>query len=149
MLGLPGSGKSTFSNDLQSKLGIIRFAVDEEYSKLGGNLKDSYWDIDIATKAGDHIKQETIQLVANGQSVILDLCPWVKEKRDEYRNFIESINAECHIYYFDIRKQELLRRLSIRNKSGQDYYIISPEMLDDFIEEFDVPINEQVDLVES
>ena len=38
MLGLPGSGKTTFSKKLQTELELERFSVDEEYSRLGGDL---------------------------------------------------------------------------------------------------------------
>lgn len=147
MLGLPGSGKTTFSKKLQSKLGLVRFSLDEEYSKLGGDLHDKNWDKQLAAKAGELIKSQTARLVCDNQSVILDLCPWVKSRRDEYRDFINTIGAECHVFYFDIEKEELLRRLHVRNKSGEDSHIISPEMLDDFIEEFDSPVNEQIEIV--
>lgn len=149
MLGLPGSGKTTFSKSLQGELKLKRLAIDEEYSKLGGNLKDPHWNKKIAEEAGTLIKQQTKDLVSNGESVILDLCPWVKDKRSEYRRYIESIGARCHIYYFKVDKSELLKRLAIRNDSGLDFYVISPEMLNDFIEEFDEPLNEEVEEIDS
>ena len=147
MLGVPGSGKTTFSKQLQSRLELPRFAIDEEYSKLGGDLHDHRWNKDLAEQAGEHIKQQTKKLVAEGQSVILDLCPWIKARRDEYRKYVDSIGASCHIYYFEVDKEELLRRLDKRNESSEDYHIVSPDMLDAFISEFDKPINEDVELV--
>jgi len=147
MLGLPGSGKTTFSKHLQMELGLKRFAIDEEYSKLGANLRSKQWDFEISAKAGIKIKQQTTDLISLGESVILDLCPWNRDKRSEYRAFIESLGAECHIYYFKVNKEELLQRLAVRNSSGEDYYVVTPSMLDDFIEEFDEPIDEEVELV--
>jgi len=147
MLGLPGSGKTTFSGNLAKRLGLRRFAIDEEYSKLGGDLHDHVWNRELAAQAGGEIKIQTEKLVVAGQSVVLDLCPWVKEPRDEYRQFIDSIGANCRIYYLDVDKKELLRRLDKRNKSGEDYHIVSPEMLDGFIDEFDTPVNEEFELV--
>ena len=145
MLGVPGSGKTTFSKQLQAQLNVPRFAIDEEYSKLGGDLADHRWNKDLAAQAGEDIRQQTRELAAEGRSVILDLCPWVKERRDEYRQFIDSIGANCHIYYFEVDKEELLRRLDKRNRSGEDYHIVSPEMLDAFIEELDKPTEEEVE----
>ena len=149
MLGLPGSGKTTFSKDLQLKLSLKRFSVDEEYSRMGGDLSSPDWDKALATKAGTYIRDETAKEVSQGQSVILDLCPWMKNRREEYREFIKSIGGEPCAYYFDVDKEELNRRLAIRNASGDDFYIISSDMLDDFIEEFDIPINEDVVLISS
>lgn len=147
MLGLPGSGKTTFSKRLQFELDIPRLSIDEEYSKLGGKLHDSSWDKDLSALAGSNIREQTKRLVTNGDSVILDLCPWIKVKRDEYRLFVESIGANCHIYYFDIEKEELLRRLTDRNQSGEDHYIVQPKALDEFFQEFDEPINEDVEIL--
>jgi predicted kinase len=147
MLGVPGSGKTTFSKQLQAQLDLPRFSVDEEYSKLGGDLRDHRWNKELAEQAGQYIRQRTKEYVAEGQSVILDLCPWVRVRRDEYRKYIDSIGASCHIYYFEVDKEELLRRLDKRNKSGEGYHIVSPDMLDAFIEEFDEPMNEDVELV--
>lgn len=147
MLGVPGSGKTTFSKQLQTQLNVPRFAIDEEYSKLGGDLANHRWNMDLAAQAGEDIRRKTRNNIVEGRSVILDLCPWVKESRDEYRQFIDSIGANCHIYYFEVDKGELLRRLDKRNRSGEDYHIVTPEMLDAFIEEFDMPIDEDVELV--
>ena len=144
MLGLPGSGKTTYSKQLQRNLKILRLSIDEEYSKLGGSLSDSSWDENLATEAGQMIKKKTAVQVSSNRSVILDLCPWKKDKREEYREYIESLDALCHIFYFEVEKTELLRRLKIRNSSGEDSYIISPEMLNDFLNEFDIPSKSEV-----
>ncbi len=149
MLGLPGFGKTTFSKNLQAQLTLKRFAIDEEYSKLGGNLTSYQWDKKVAKKAGAQIRAQTKYLVANGESVILDLCPWVKESREKYRRFIDSIGATCHIYYFEVNKDELLRRLAARNISKEEAYVVSPKMLEEFIEEFDKPIGEEVELIKA
>jgi predicted kinase len=149
MLGIPGSGKTTFSKQLQAELGLPRFAIDEEYARLGGDHHNHRWNEELAERADALIRQQTKKLVSDGQSVILDLCPWIKARRDEYRHFIEGIGANCHIYYFEVEKEELLRRLKKRNQSGEDYHIVSAEMLDDFIANFDTPVNEEVERVRS
>lgn len=147
MLGLPGSGKTTFSKELQAELGIKRLAIDEEYSRLGGNISSTDWNKELAAKAGKYIRKRTAELVSQSESVILDLCPWTKQRRDEYRAYIKSIGAEAHIYYFDIDKEKLLLRLTERNNSGGSHHIVTSETLNDYIQEFDIPLDEKIEIV--
>jgi predicted kinase len=150
MLGLPGSGKTTFSNQLEKERGIAMFSLDREYSRLGGDLTSNKWDERIAGEAGDLIKSRVKDLVSQNKSVILDFCPWKKDDRLAYRKFIESIGANCHVYYFDLPVNELRSRLSNRNSNpGGGDHIITPDMLDAFVTRFDPPLDEQYESVQA
>lgn len=148
MLGLPGSGKSTFSSLLQDELGIAKLSLDEQYSRLGGDLRSQKWDEAIAVKANDFIKSRTKALVNQNQSVILDFCPWKKDERALYRNYVESLGAVCHVYYFEVPANELNRRILRRNESLKDgEHIVTPDMLQAFMNRFDPPDNEPFEIV--
>lgn len=150
MLGLPGSGKTTFSRQLETEQGITKFSLDAEYSRLGGDLTSHKWSDKIADEASDFIKLRVRDLVSQNKSVILDFCPWKKGERAQYRKFIESIGADCHVYYFDLPIDELKQRLSKRNsaRSGNGH-IITPDMLDAFTARFDPPTDEPYEAVRS
>lgn len=148
MLGLPGSGKTTYSKQLQRELGITRLSLDEEYSKLGGNLHNHKWNEKLAEEANESIRSKVQETISRKESVILDFCPWTKSERFAYRDFIESTSANCHIYYFDVPIEELKRRLSKRNENlGSDEHVVTPDMLDAFIKRFDPPNNERYELI--
>jgi predicted kinase len=150
MLGLPGSGKTTFSKKLQQDLNIPRLSLDEEYSKLGGDLDSPKWNTDIETEANETIRRQMKEIIQRGDSVILDFCPWKKEDRHKYREYIKSIGAVDHVYYLDIPSEELKRRLEVRNDNpSNDTHIVTVDMLDAFTTRFDPPYQEDFELIAS
>lgn len=148
MLGLPGSGKTTFSRKLQQDLDIPRLSLDEEYSKIGGDLASPKWDMNIEAEADEKIKHQVKEIIERGESVILDFCPWKKEDRHKYREYIQYIGAVDHVYYFDVPNDELRRRLEVRNGiSSNDAHIVTADMLEAFTTRFDPPYGEDFELV--
>lgn len=101
-------------------------------------------------QVGEAIKQKMLGQFASGKSVILDFCPWNCEERTAYREFIESNGATCHIYYFDVPKDELLARLDLRNQENDTaIQFMTPQMLEDFYKRFEAPKNEDVEVIKS
>lgn len=150
MLGLPGSGKTTFSKQLEAETELPRFSLDEEYFARVGNTGQEERDFTVEKQVGEEIKARVAGVLASGQSVILDFCPWSKNERDEYREFIDSHGAECHIYFFDVPKNELLRRLKERNnQADQGIQYMTPAMLEDFYARFEPPKGEEVEVVKT
>jgi len=148
MLGLPGSGKTTYSKNLQKKLGLPRFSIDEEYFQLVGNKQQEHRDFEIEKMISEQIKKKIIKLLAKSNSVILDFCPWTKLERKHYKQFLEEHGAKCQIIYFDVPKEELLRRLENRNKeANQKHQYMTPAMLNDFYERFESPDNEEIEVI--
>jgi hypothetical protein len=148
MLGLPGSGKTTYSKKLQEDLGIQRFSIDVEYFDMVGNNQNEHRDFVIEKQISLGIKKKVSEILKSGQSVILDYCPWTKSERDKYRKFIEECGAECRIIYFDVPEEELLKRHRNRNKlNSNDYQYMTPEMLKDFYIRFEPPHDEKIEII--
>jgi predicted kinase len=147
MLGLTGSGKSTFSKKLTRELGIERFAFDSEYERLGGDLSDHRWNKDVEEKTFNVMKHWMTQQLKENRSIILDYCPWVRSDRDSFRTLIESLGGQPHIYYFDVAPSELWSRLSKRNKTDKESQYVTKDMLNDFIKRFEPPSSEEFELV--
>jgi predicted kinase len=147
MLGLTGSGKSTFSKQLAKELGLERFAFDAEYERLGGNLRDHRWDRSIEDKTFNVMRHWMTERLKRGESVILDYCPWLKKDRAEFIKLITSLGATSHIYYFEVDHEEIWKRLSRRNETQDDSQYVTKEMLNDFIKRFEAPTDENVERV--
>lgn len=150
LCGLTGSGKSTYSKKLEMEQGIPRFSLDETYFALMGNKRPEYHDYEIEKQAEEQIIAEMKQLLANGQSLILDHGFWKKENRDKYRRLIQENGGTPKLIYFKVPKQELLHRLAERNKTASiGTHTISSELLDTFYQRFEEPSGEGEEVLES
>jgi predicted kinase len=150
MLGLPGSGKTTFSRELERKLHVSRLSLDEEYARFGGDLTSRHWDKESDAMAKAHINARLEALVDQGESAILDFCPWKEGERTAYRQYLESLGAVSYVYYFDVPHETLLKRLAARNiANAGDTHVVTPEMLENFIKRFDPPSHETHERINS
>jgi gluconate kinase len=84
--------------------------------------------------------------VESGKSVVLDFCPWKNTKRDEYREWVQSIGTDAQIYYFDVDHQILQKRLAKRNVDTKSAQYVDDTMLEDFIAQFDIPSSKKFTL---
>lgn len=149
LCGLTGSGKSIYSKKLETEQHIPRFSLDEAYFALMGNKRPKHHDYEIEKQAEEQIIVEMKQLLANGQSLILDHGFWKKENRDKYRRLIQEKGGTPRLIYFKVPKEELLRRLAERNKTASiGTHIITPELLDTFYERFEEPSDEGEEVIE-
>jgi predicted kinase len=148
MLGLPGSGKTTLSVQLSEELALPRFSLDEEYFAVVPNHQQSERDFAIEAKVEEAIKERVIQHLASGTSVVLDFCPWRALQRQAYYSFIATNGAAPKVHYLPVERDELLRRLEIRNSLRDTrYQYMSAEMLDDFYGRFDPPTEDEAQYV--
>lgn len=106
--GLIGSGKTWYTKDFDDKEDVVIFNLNEELFK----------------KFGKHFAPEKYQ-------------EHEKEK-EEYRHFAEENGSDFELVYFAIPAETLKKRLSQRNiNETESNHVISFEMLNDFIEQFE------------
>jgi len=108
--GLPGSGKTTLARRLAAQSGAVRFSTDEWMADLGIDPFDAIRD-----RLQMRLDRLWRELLAHGQSIILEDGTWKREERDEIRRIAASMDAVTEMHYFDIRISELWRRLELRN----------------------------------
>src|SRR5690349_21004409 len=100
--GFIGSGKSTFSKNIEEKTGAVRITKDEWSIRLIGNNPtiEGYaeWDSKITGFSRDfafYLAQE------KGIDVILDEGFWERKTRDEMRKRAKTIGAKLVMYYLN------------------------------------------------
>ena len=142
--GLPGSGKSTYAQQLQLRTGAVVFTLDRFLITMFGRY-------DVPDVGGaEHVRRvlacrEVIwmsaeELLAHGSDVILDDGYFLREHR---RNVVEAavaLGAAAKIHFIDTPLAEIRKRLADRNQNLPVYnFAIAPETLEGCLRLFETP----------
>lgn len=137
LCGLPGSGKTTTARRRAAETGGVRFCPDEWMTTL---------DIDLFDEPA-RAKVETLQwelaqeLLARGQTVIIEWGVWSRSERDVVRKRARELGAGVELVYLDVPFDVLLERLEARNAEHmvERTAVISREDLLGWVELFEAP----------
>ncbi len=113
--GLPASGKSTLARQLASELPGIRLDKDERVVQLGGDL----WDDEFRERVEHQLWALAQDLLARGQSVILEWGHWARVERDEKRLGARALGVGVELHYLQAPLSELIERAERRNVSPE------------------------------
>jgi predicted kinase len=113
--GLPASGKSTLARRLAPKMSAIRLDKDQWTIQLGHDP----WDDNFRPLIEGKLWTLTQELLAQGQSVILDWGHWARVERDEKRLGARTLGVGVELRYVDAPLEELIERAERRNASGE------------------------------
>src|SRR5438034_10617893 len=112
--GLPASGKSTLARQLAPKIPAIRLDKDGWATQLGADL----WDEEFRVRLEHQLWVLSKDLLAQGQSVILEWGHWARVERDEKRLGARALGVRVELHYLDVPLEELMERADRRNSSG-------------------------------
>jgi predicted kinase len=112
--GLPASGKSTLASELAPAIPAIRLDKDQWVTDLGHDV----WDDAFRVRLEQQLWILTQELLALGQSVILDWGHWARVERDEKRLRARALGAGVELRFLDVPLEELIGRAARRNASG-------------------------------
>ena len=146
MVGLPGSGKTTFAKKLAQQHNAVLFSPDDWQFKLFGN------DINDPTHDENHTKIEELMwdvaqdILKTGTNVILDFGCWAKEERDDFRKKAHKVGANFKIHFMDTPFEEIWARLEKRNKNaGQNgIFYVKKEKLELWASMFQKPTKKEL-----
>ncbi|MEU7919827.1 AAA family ATPase [Micromonospora zamorensis] len=130
LVGLPGSGKSTYARALELT-GVVRLSVDDVLQARHGRLGKDYpadRHVSLLGPAVEDVRRQLIELIRSGRSVVLDHGLGQRRERDDYKQLVESLGADWRLLHFRVDQAELRRRLAIRNEDAEGG-IITPETL--------------------
>lgn len=113
--GLPASGKSTLARHLAPKLPAIRLDKDEWANQLGADV----WDDEFRVRLERQLWGLTQELLAQGQSVVLEWGHWARVERDEKRLGAHALGVGVELRYLDAPLDELIERADRRTASGE------------------------------
>jgi predicted kinase len=113
--GLPASGKTTLARELARRIPAIRLNKDHWTTQLGHDV----WDDEFRVRLEAQLWALTQQLLAQGQSVILEWGHWARIERDEKRLGARALGVGVELHYLDVPLEELIARVERRNASGE------------------------------
>jgi predicted kinase len=113
--GLPASGKSTLARQLAAEIPAIRLDKDGWVTQLGGDV----WDDGFRVRLERRLWSLTQELLAHGQSVILEWGHWARVERDEKRLGARALGVGVELRYLAAPLEELIERADRRTASGE------------------------------
>ncbi len=113
--GLPASGKSTLARELATELPAIRLDKDGWVTQLGADV----WDDEFRIRLERQLWALTRELLAHGQSVILEWGHWARVERDEKRLGARALGVGVELHYLDAPLEELIERADRRTSAGE------------------------------
>ncbi len=134
--GLPGSSKTTLARRLERDLPALRLAPDEWMARIVG---DGY---DEAKRAAVEAVQWGIaaRALSLGVDVILENGFWSRSERDDFRARAAALGADTRLHFLDVLRDELLKRLALRNAAvPPDAFRVDEAQLDLWSRLFEPP----------
>ncbi|NGO45110.1 AAA family ATPase [Streptomyces sp. YC419] len=152
LVGLTGSGKTTYAKRRLEPAGVTRLSVDERVYARHGRYGVDYPERDyfaLETPVVAEVRNELVDLVAAGRSAVLDHGLWTRKERDEWRQLIREAGGHPRLLYFPVPREELLRRLNERNgREDANALTVTESALDDFYARFEPPTGEDEEIIE-
>ncbi|RSD28654.1 AAA family ATPase [Mesobacillus subterraneus] len=152
MCGVAGSGKTTFSQELE-KEGFERLSIDEEIWATHGRYgidfpmdKIEEYKIDAERK----VQNSLIKLIASKQHVVIDFSFWSRATRNQYKKMIEDSGGKWILVYIKTHPDELRERLKLRNKRlDANAFPVTEELLTAYLKGFEIPNGEGEIVIEN
>ncbi|WP_202902321.1 AAA family ATPase [Salinispora pacifica] len=151
LVGLTGSGKTTYARRVLEPAGAVRLSVDEEVFARHGRYGVDYPEYEYFEREAPvvaEVRDRLVGLVSEGRDVVLDHGLWRRADRDAWKKLVETAGGQWRLLYFPVHRDELLRRLTARNREGHaNALAVTESALDDFYARFDLPDGEGEEIV--
>nr|WP_248547969.1 ATP-binding protein [Paenibacillus odorifer] len=146
MCGVAGSGKTTFAKKLE-KEGFARLSIDEDIWATHGRFGVDYPEDNYESyKEESEIKLrgELVNLLQAKHHVVIDFSFWQRQRRNDYKQLIESYGGVWELIHLKVQPDELRQRLLIRSErfDANAAFPITEDILTRFLNGFEIPSGE-------
>lgn len=153
MCGIAGSGKTTFSQNLE-KYGYVCLSIDEEVWSINGRYGIDYpveKYREYLDEAHIRLRNKLVKLIEDKKQVVVDSSFWNRLERDEYKRHIENSGGKWSLIYLKVHPDELRKRLKIRSQrfDANAAFTITEEILTTFLNGFEEPRDEGEIVIEN
>jgi len=113
--GLPGSGKTTLATELAAAMPACRMCPDDWMMASGIDL----WDASARARIETFQLTLALDLLRDGNNVVIEWGVWTREERDALRDAAKSIGALVELRSLSADADELWRRIVERDLEGR------------------------------
>jgi len=119
MVGLPASGKSTYTQKLAKEYNATILSSDKLREELYGDTKDQEHNDEVFAELHRRVKD----LLSQGINVIYDACNISYKKRKSFLEGLKSFNCEKICYLVATPYEKCLEQNKLRERQVPDYVI--------------------------
>jgi predicted kinase len=112
MIGISGSGKSTFANGLKTSIGAELIETDAIREELTGDAADQSQNYRVFQIA----KQRVSSLLSQGKNVIIDATSVSEKDRKDWVEIGKKNNAELRAYFVNVPVEVAKKRNKSRTR---------------------------------
>jgi predicted kinase len=141
LFGLPCSGKTTLAKKLEKEHPALLLIPDEWMDRIVGDGYNDEKRAVVETMQWE-IAEKVLKL---GVDVIWEGGAWDRKGRDAIREKAKNIDATTKLYFLDVPRDELLRRLQKRNENlPPNTFPIKESDLIEWMSHFEPPTLEEL-----
>ncbi|MEU6460094.1 ATP-binding protein [Streptomyces sp. NPDC047065] len=152
LVGLTGSGKTTYARRRLEPGGAVRLSVDERVHARHGRYGVDYPERDyfaLEAPVVAEVRKELVELIAAGRDAVVDHGLWLRSDREEWTKLVTEAGGRPRLLYFPVPRHELLRRLGERNeREDANALTVTESALNDFYDRFEAPVGEGEEIIE-
>ena len=142
MVGLPGSGKSTYAKEFIKDQQVEYLSSDSLRAIFGKNESDQ----SVTPKVFGHIKTKVDEYLKVGKNVLVDATNVNRKERSDYINTAKKYNSKVVAVVFKMDRNGLIARNKKRGDEGGR--VVPDWVIDKMLNKFEEPdFNEGIDVI--
>lgn len=144
---MAGAGKTTLAKKLEASHQAFRFSPDEWIKAIIKDESDKP-ELDRLRDPVEILQWKTAKkMLTLGASVILENGFWSKEERIKFQSEAKALGANVELHYLNVSKEELWRRLKIRNsESSSDSFHVTKQEHETWLSWYTPPDKEEASI---